>query len=169
VTNWIWLLSAIEGPAVVSGNADSTIRFTEVLSGKETLLSPAGPNGAFSVHLPEGRYRIASGGVQVEQDLVPGGTYSFDLRADSAVTFSVRQQVSGREVVLRVAIKGTGRHRIAVRGDGVNFGQLEKTVELRKGVELVVEFRGRPTPSEPWVALVVPDGDWTHGKEIKGE
>jgi Glycosyl hydrolase family 9/Cellulase N-terminal ig-like domain len=169
VTNWIWLLSAIEGPAIVSGKADSGVRITEVESGKDTLLSPAGPAGSFSVHLPEGRYRLASGGVLVEQDLVPGGMYSFDLRADSAVTFTVRPQVSGRWVVLRVVIRGAGRHRFALRADGVDFGAAEKTVELRPGLETVVEFRGRLTPKEPWVALVVPDGDWTHGKEMRGE
>ena len=169
VTNWIWLLSAIEGPAVVSGKADSTVRFTEVSSGQETTVSPAQSGGSFLVHLPEGRYRIASSGVKIEQDVLPGGDYSFDLRADSALSFTVRQSVSGRTATVRVVLRGAGRHRIAVRGDGVRFDTIEKTVELRPGVETVVEFKGRLTPAEPWVALVASDGEWLHGKEVRGE
>ncbi len=169
VTNWIWLLSAIEGPALIRGKADSAVRFTELSSGQETMVSPSGSDGSFAVHLPEGRYRMASSGVQIEQDLLPGGDYSFDLRADSALSFTVRQSVSGQTAIVRVVLRGAGRHRIAIRGDGVGFDATEKTVELQKGIETVVEFRGRLTPSEPWVALVAPDADWLHGKEVRGE
>ena len=169
VTNWIWLLSAIEGPAVVGGKADSVVTFTDIRSGRETAVSPAGANGSFSVHLPEGRYSITSGRTSTQQDLLPGGMYSFDLRTDSAVTLTIEQRIAGRSVVLRVAMRGTGRHRVAVRADGVNFSAAEKTVDLRPGKVTLVEFRGRPTPSEPWVALVAPDGNWTQGKEVRGE
>jgi hypothetical protein len=169
VTNWIWLLSAIEGPAAVSGKADSTVLFTEVVSGRKTAVMPAGPRGTFSAHLPEGRYRITSGSVQAEQDLLPGGDYSFDLRVDSALSFTVRQSVSGRMATVWVTLRGVGRHRVAVRADGVAFDAAEKTVELRPGTAMEVVFKGRLTPSEPWVALVAPDGDWKHGKEVRGE
>ena len=169
VTNWIWLLSAIEGPAVVGGKADSAVHFTEVSSNKETIVMPAGPAGAFSVHLPEGHYRIAAGSQRTEQDLLPGNDYTFDLRPDSASNFTVGKNVSGRTVTLRLALRGAGRHRIAVRADGVDFGATEKMVELHTGVETIVEFKGRLTPGEPWVAVLAQDGDWVHGKEVQGE
>jgi len=168
VTNWIWLLSAIEGPAVVGGRADSAVQFTELSCGLKTVATP-GAGGVFSVHLPEGRYRITSGSVTAEQELLPGSDYTFDLRADSAMNVAVRQSVTGRTATLQVVLRGKGRHRIAVRGDGVDFGAADRTVELRAGSDTIVEFHGRLTPGEPWVAVVGTDGDWTHGKEAKGE
>ena len=168
VTNWIWLLSAIGGPAVAGGRADSAVHFTELSSGRETVVK-LGATGVFSVHLPEGRYRISSGNVTAERELLPGSDYTLDLRQDSALSFTVRQSFSGRTVTLRLALWGKGHHRIAVRGDGVDFGTAEKTVELETGKEMVVEFKGRLTPGEPWVALVTPDGDWVNGKEVRGE
>ena len=176
VTNWIWLLSAIGGPAVVRGRADSAVCFTElppgrepaVTAGRETVVTPDA-NGIFSAHLPEGRYRITSANVTVEQELLPGSDYTFGLRPDSAFSFTVRQSISGRGAILRLVLRGNGRHRIEVRGDGVDFGDTEKTAELRAGSETTVEFRGRLVPGEPWVAVVAADGDWVHGKEVVGE
>jgi hypothetical protein len=168
VTNWIWLLSAIGGPAVVTGKADSAVRFTELSSGAETVVTPD-VAGVFSTHLPEGRYTIASGNVSIEEALLPGSEYRFDLRPDSALHLAVRQSTTGRLVTLRVVLRGKGRHRIEVRGDGVDFGQTVKTVELQAGREMVVELKGRLTPGEPWIALVAADGAWTQGKEVRGE
>lgn len=170
VTNWIWLLSAIDGPAVVRGRADSMVRFTDLVSRRETLAMPDGPGGSFSVHLPEGRYRIVSGGLEQEQDLLPGGLYTLELREDSAVSFTVGQSVSRGMGTVRVAIRGLGRHRVGIRGDGIDVGPATgKTVELQPGVETVVEFTGRLKPAEPWVGVVAVDGDWIHGKEVRGE
>lgn len=164
-TNWIWLLSAIEGPAVVRGYADSLVRFTEVSSGIETVVRP----GAFSAHLPEGRYRITSGSVTVLRELLPGSDYTIDLRPDSALDMSTHVSVSGRVATLRVALRGNGRHHIAVRGDGVAFASASVTVDLRPGVDNVVEFRGRLTPHELWVSVVAVDGDWVQGTEVSGQ
>lgn len=169
VTNWIWLLSAIEGPALVNGQADSAVHFIELSSGKETLVTPPNPSGAFSVHLPEGHYKITSSNVSIEQNLLPGSDYSFDLRKDSTLNLAVRRSISGGNLMLRVTVQGAGRHRIAVRADGVDFGAPERTVELRTGKETVIEFKGRLAPGEPWIAVLAQDGDWIHGREIRGE
>ena len=170
VTSWIWLLSAIEGPAVIRGKADSAVRFTDLVSGRETLVTPDGPEGSFSVHLAEGRYRISSRGLRQEQEFLPGGIYTLDLRADSAVSISVSKEISRQMVTIKVTMRGKGVHRIGVRADGLNLAEVEKTLDFRQGSELVVKFYGsRVSSREPWVGLVVPDGDWTRGKEVRGE
>lgn len=169
VTNWIWLLSAIEGPAVIRGKADSAVRFIDLVSGAETAATPDGADGSFSVHLPEGGYRVVSGGIRQEHDFLPGGVYTLELRKDSVVSFTVRQKATRRTAVIRVAVNGAGRHRIGMRGDGIEPGEAVKTVELKPGIETVVEFRGRLTTAEPWVGVVALDGDWLHGKEVRGK
>lgn len=167
VTNWIWLLSAIEGSAIVHGRADSAVRFIELASGKETVVAPDAA-GAFIAYIPEGRYRIRSGGVALEKDLLPGGDCMLDLRPDRLVNLTISQSVSKGIATMRAVLRGNGRHRVSVRGDGVDFGGKEEMVELHPGSETIVEFRGRITPNEPWVAVFATDGDWMHGKEVWG-
>ena len=121
------------------------------------------------MHLPEGRYRIVSGGFRQEAEFLPGAIYSLELRSDSAVSFTVQQSIARHVATVRAAIRGAGRHRIEVRGDGVDFGEVGKTVELTPGTETVVEFTGRLMPGEPWVGVVAVDGDWLDGKEVRGE
>ncbi len=168
-TNWLWLLSAIEGPAAVEGKADSAVEFNDVATGQSIVVMPVQPGGLFNARLPEGRYKINSAGQKWEKALLPGSDYFLDLRTDSALTFTVSQTASVKAVVLKIAVRGKGIHRFSIRADGVKFTDSEKKVELRAGLETVLEFRGKPiSPQEPWVALVVPDEDWTKGKEARG-
>jgi hypothetical protein len=169
-TNWIWLLSAIEGPAVVKGRADSAVYF---ISSSDTIVvqpKPREPRGQFTVKLPEGKYRMHTAGLEQDKIFLPGGEYTLDLRADSTVGLSVvSDAASGRSVTIRVTMRGRGWHRVALRADGIIFPQASKELVLQAGVDEVAEFRGSPvSPKEPWVVLVVPDGHWEEGKEVKG-
>ena len=170
-TNWIWLLSAIEGPAIIRGRADSPVNFVETTTGQRVIAQPQQPDGSFKVELPSGKYKVSSSGVGQEKVFLPGADYSFDLRLDSMVSFTVSQQVSAKgAVTLVVRARGKGRHRFAIRADGLTFADAGKTMELRPGSDAVMEFRGKViSAKDPWVALVIPDGDWVKGKEIKGE
>jgi Glycosyl hydrolase family 9/Cellulase N-terminal ig-like domain len=168
-TNWLWLLSAIDGPAVVQGHADSVIRFVETTTNDSVVVKPEKPDGHFFVKLPEGIYQIKSAAFRQASTFLPGGTYTFDLRADSALTLTAHRKTSAaNEVVIFVSLRGKGLHRVALRADGVVFTQAEKSVQLQAGDETAVEFHGKiVSPKVPWVVLVVPDGDWRKGKEVK--
>jgi hypothetical protein len=169
-TNWLWLLSAIEGPAVVRGYADSVIRFYCTTTKDSVVVKPERPDGRFFAKLPEGVYRIKSGGLEQESTFLPGSAYTFDLRADSSLTLTASRvaPAATKEVILRVALRGRGMHRLALRADGVVFTQAGQEVRLQTGVETVIEFHGKiVSPKVPWVVLVVPDGDWRKGKEVK--
>jgi hypothetical protein len=170
-TNWLWLLSAIEGPAVIRGHADSAIRFYCTTTKDSVVVKPERADGRFFVKLPEGAYRIKSGGLEQESTFLPGGEYTLDLRADSSLTLTASRVASAtREVILHVAVRGRGMHRVALRADGVVFAEREKAAQLQAGNETVMEFRGKIVSSrEPWVVLVVPDGDWRKGKEVREE
>jgi hypothetical protein len=166
-TNWLWLLSAIGGPAFVKGRTDSPVYF---ISSSDTIVVQPKPIGHFTTKLPEGKYQVRSAGMEQEKLFLPGGEYMLDLRADSAVGMSVAcDTAAGRSVTIRVTMRGRGLHRISLRADGIIFPKASKDLVLHAAMDGVVEFRGKPvSPKVPWVVLVVPDGHWEEGKEVKG-
>jgi hypothetical protein len=167
-TNWLWLLSAIEGPAVVRGHADSAVHFIETTTKDSVIVKPERPDGHFFVKLPEGNYQIKSAGVDQERAVLPGGEYTLDLRADSSLALTVTRLPSSRELILRITARGNGEHRLDLRTDGVVFSNPQQGLSLRTGIATTLEFRGKIVSSKaPWVVLVVPDGDWEKGKEVK--
>jgi hypothetical protein len=98
---------------------------------------------------------------------LPGGEYTIDLRTDSTVGMNVvSETASGRSVTIRVTMRGKGLHRVTLRADGIVFPQASKELVLHAGVDGMVEFKAGFT-KEPWVVLVVPDGHWEEGKEVK--
>jgi hypothetical protein len=163
-TNWLWLLSAIEGPAFVKGRADSAVYF---ICASDTFVVQ--PPGQFMVKIPEGSYRVRSAGLEQKRTFLPGGEYTLDLRADSMVAMSLVSDIaSGRSVRIRVKMRGKGIHRVTLRTDGIIFPQASKELVLHAGVDGVAEFQGRlVSPQEPWFVLVVPDGHWEDGREVK--
>ncbi|TDW99271.1 glycoside hydrolase family 9 protein [Dinghuibacter silviterrae] len=165
-TNWLWLLSAVGGPAFVEGQADSVVYF---ISSSDTVVVQRQKH--FAIKLPEGRYRVRSAGLEEERVFLPGGAYALDMRVDSLLDMKVvSSAASGGAVTIRVAVRGKGTHRVTVRADGIIFPNVTREVYLKDGVETTVEFRGKPVSAkEPWVVLVVPDGHWEAGKEVRGE
>ena len=166
VTNWIWLLKDIAGPALVEGRADAVVTFSSVIPGQQVVVQP----GNFSIRLPEGEYRVS--GRSQSFSFLPGGRYYLDLRASQALDLEVSQETSSvGEVKIRVSVRGQGLHRFALRADNVAFagGGLSKDVVLKPGVATVLEWRGRVVAKdESWVALVVPDGELKQSKEVRG-
>jgi len=163
VTNWIWLLSAIEGPARVSGRADSIVIFRDTVSDRNWAVAPDA-RGSFRLELPPGTYSI-DGALHT---FLPGASYDLNLRRDSVLSWTVKHTVSGLQVLIRVTARGAGRHRIKILADGLNFSVTEKDVLLKPGIASVLEFRGNTLSSIiPWVALVTVDGDNLHGTEVK--
>lgn len=160
-TNWLWLLSAVGGPAYVEGQTDSTVYF---ISSSDTVV--VHPQGHFVVKLPEGRYRVRCAGVERDKVFLPGGEYALDSDLGIKV---VTTTAPGGTVTIRVSMRGFGLHRVALRADGIVFPKDSGEVRLKTGAEAVVEFRGKPvSPKEPWVVLIVPDGNWQAGEEVRG-
>ena len=168
-TNWLWLLSAIEGPAIIRGHADSAIHFIETTTKDSIIVKPEKPDGHFFVKLPEGVYQIKSAAFKQASTFLPGGTYTLDLRADSSLTLTASRKASAtKEVLIRVTLRGKGMHRVTLRADNVAFAFADRSVQLQPGVETILEFRGKiVSAKESWVVLVVPDGNWQNGKEVK--
>jgi hypothetical protein len=93
-TNWIWLLSAIEGPALVSGRADSAVVFREAASGKITEVMPDRVDRSFSVKVSPGIYSVTGGGLTQVKELLSGTSYRLELRSDSCISLHVSKEIS---------------------------------------------------------------------------
>jgi hypothetical protein len=165
-TNWIWLLSAIEGPALVSGRADSAVVFREAANGKMIKVVPESVEGFFSVKVSPGVYSVTSGGLTQVKELLAGTSYRLELRSDSCVSLHVSKEMAGSSCLIRVGICGKGIHKLRIRGDGVNFVQPERSVRLIPGKELTVVFRGTiESGAMPWIAQIIPDEDYGGARE----
>ncbi len=71
------------------------------------------------------------------------------------------------EVTIRVTVRGSGRHTFALRSENLRVTPAERTVDLRGNAPLTLTWRGRRVRTqEPWVAVVVPDGDVSRRREV---
>jgi hypothetical protein len=165
-TNWIWLLSAIEGPAMVSGNADSAVVLREEATGNVTRVTPDGVDGTFSIKVSPGIYSVTSGGLTQVKELLAGTSYRLELRSDSCMSLRVNKEISGSNCLIRVGVCGRGMHKLRIRGDGVNFVQPERSVRLIAGKGQTVVFHGTiESGAKPWIAQVIADDDYGGARE----
>ncbi len=170
VGRWIWLMRDLAGPALVEGQAGSTVEFKDATYGQQIEVKPDLGTGRFRAMLPEGKYTVRSNGEEQTRTFLPGGTYNLDLRGGRALDFQVSKDTSGTgEVTIKVSARGNGPHRFVLRAENLTLGTLEKQLTLRSGTAGTMEWRARiSSPDTPWVAVVVPDDDLSQRREVIG-
>jgi len=170
VTNWIWLLKDIEGPAMVEGRADGAVTFKEVGANKVITVYPNKSTGHFKTTVPEGRYTVISNGREQTQTFLPGGSYQIECRKGFLLSYQVSKEVSPTgEVTIKLTAQGRGVHHFTIRTDNLTMAAISKTVELKPGSPLSFEWKGRVTSTdEPWVAVIIPDNNLSERKETRG-
>jgi hypothetical protein len=169
VTQWIWLMCDLEGPAIVKGKSDSNVEFKNLTSGKITIVKPEVP-GMFNVSLPEGKYVVKSGVVEHTVSLLPAGNYQLDLQREEAFSFEVSKQSSGNgSVTIILKVQGNGSHQFTVRSNNLVIRDTTKKTVLEPGANVTLEWKCKISATdEPWVAVVVPDNDLANKKELTG-
>jgi Glycosyl hydrolase family 9/Cellulase N-terminal ig-like domain len=170
VGRWIWLMRDLAGPALVEGQADSTVEFRETTSGQRTEVKPDIATLHFRIMLPEGKYTVRCGVEERTKTFLPGATHSLDLRHGKALDFEVSKETSAAgEVTVKVSAQGNGSHRFALRADNLTVSGAEREVTLRSGVAGTLEWRTRIASADTlWVAVVIPDDDLSQRKEVTG-
>jgi hypothetical protein len=170
VTNWIWLLNDIEGPATVEGRATAPVIFREISTKQIITVAPDKATGRFKTTVPEGDYSVISDGGEQTQTFLPGTSYRLDCRRGVLLSYQVSKDVSATgEVIIRVIANGNGSHHFNIRMDNLMIADSSKTIQLKPGNTLTFEWKGRIiSPDEPWVAVIVPDNDLSQRKEIRG-
>ena len=170
VIRWLWLAREIHGPAVVEGQSAGAVEFIESGSGERLEVKPDSASGRFRALVPEGRYTVRSGGEQATRMFMPGGSYTLDLRPGKALDFEVTgETAAGGAVTIRIAARGSGRHRFSLRADNLAFDGDAKELDLRPGAAGSVEWHARiGTADAPWMAVAIPDDDQAMRQEAMG-
>ncbi len=170
VTNWIWLLKDIEGPAMVEGRAAGKVLFKVVNTKEVTTVFPNKSTGRFKTALPEGRYTVISDGREQTQTFLPGAFYNVECRSGFLLSYQVSKVVSPTgEVIIKLTAQGSGIHHFNIRTDNLTTATTSKTVELKPGNPLSFEWKGHVnSPDEPWVAVIVPDNNLSQRTETRG-
>lgn len=170
VTNWIWLLKDIEGPARVEGRASAPVIFKEIKTGQIITVIPDQTTGRFKATMPEGDYIVTSNGAEQKQTFLPGASYRLECRRRFLLSYQVSKKVSKTgEVIIKVTATGNGPHHFNIRTDNLTVTDAAKAIQLKPGNALSFEWIGRITsPDTPWVAVIIPDGDPSRRKETRG-
>ncbi|MFC0516963.1 glycoside hydrolase family 9 protein [Mucilaginibacter angelicae] len=170
VTNWIWLLKDVEGPAIVDGQANGPVTFKETTTGQLITVTPNSSTGHFKTTMPEGKYIISSDGTEQTQTFLPAASYHLECRADKLLKYDVSQNItSNGGITIKLKVQGNGSHSFNIRTDNLSLASASKQITLQTGTAQSFEWKGRITDKDtPWVAVVIPDGDMSHRKEIRG-
>ena len=174
VGQWIWLMDDLSVPATVRGLIDPAnrepIEFREEQSGQSiSVPSPAGSE--FSARVPAGRYLVQHGSDHTSLTVLPGTTYSLDLRTNHILDFKVSfNATEHNEIVIRTVANGAGDHVFSIRSDNlVLSGATTQNVHLSAGTQKEIVWHARVISTDtPWVALVIPDGELSKRAEVTG-
>jgi len=170
VARWFGLMRDMTGPALIEGQAEYAVELRETRSGRISHAQVNGSSSRFRAFVPEGNYVVSSGAQRRNLTMLPGGSYSVDLRPGRAVDFTLSQQAAADgTVTLSAKVEGNGAHTITLRADGAEFANAERRVELKSGALQTLTWTGKAQPSKvPWVVVVYPDGDLSQRKEASG-
>jgi len=169
VTQWIWLMCDLEGPALVKGKAENNVEFKNLTTEQITVIEPD-TQGMFSASLPEGKYIVKNGDVEQAVSLLPSQSYQMDLRRKEAFSFEVAKQSSAKGIVtITLKVQGNGSHQFTIRSNNLAIKDPTKKTQLQPGVSVTLKWQGKISATdEPWVAVVVPDNDLANKKELTG-
>jgi hypothetical protein len=169
---WIWLMSDLNGSAVVRGigEATSSIEFRDTHTGFVKAVQ-TDAHGYFRAILPPGNYSAQQETSHMTLTVVSGSVSQIDLRRDKAVDFSAKSEIqTSGEITLRVSATGTGRHSFSLRADNLKLAEApEQTIQLVSGKSATLVWRAHVvSPDTPWVAVVIPDNLLSNRRELTG-
>jgi hypothetical protein len=145
------------------------VEFRPASGGAASLVKADVATGAFRAWLPQGRYTATQGGHKTLL-LLPGGTYSLDLRQARVLDFHAYYQTgSDGALTLRVSADGAGSHTFAARAFNLDVPQPEEAAQLESGKSVALVWQAAIKADDtPWIAVVIPDGDLSQRQELTG-
>lgn len=168
--SWISLMRNVSGPAMVEGIAETDVEFKDNSTGKVIHVKPGLFDGKFKIAVPQGRYTVRSGPVEIKKDLLPASDYQLDLRPEKVLDFEIIRTTSSKgDVKIELTASGKGKHSFAMRTENISLKNSNQEVNLKQGETVTLKWTGKILVKEtPWIAVVVPDGDLSSRKEVMG-
>jgi hypothetical protein len=175
---WIWLMRNLYGPSLVEGPAAATVICKEVVTGQEFTAEPDPVTGQFRIMLPEGKYSVRSAAAPsavspaatspaLTRTFLPGETYHLDLRPGKSIDVEVTSTTSKGRVMIKVAVSGSGAHHLSIRTDNLALSGARKELTILPGHKTSIEWQATiVSKDEPWVAVVIPDDDFSQRREL---
>jgi hypothetical protein len=169
-SRWLGIMRDVAGSATVSGFADTRgilpVEFEEVKTHQRFQVKPQRKSGQFTVRLPEGQYLVRHEAKQKTVTLLPGQRYQLDLRHQFDFGVAAEKAADGT-IVIKVKAEQEGAHRFALRAHNLSVKEKEQTLEVKFGQSGTLTWHAtRISANEPWVAVVVPDGNLAEREEI---
>lgn len=170
-SRWLWLMSDLYGAGELSGRTPKSRNQPVIhdLVSRETFkVSPQPESGLFQFALPEGRYQVEYRQFNQEVVVLPGQSTFIDLREPLSITARQETGPDG-SVTLQAALAGFGSHTLKVRTHNLALDIDEAMVYLKPDNTVTQSWTGQiENPAEPWIAIIVVDGDLRDRHELLG-
>ncbi len=170
-SRWLAILSNIAGAATVEGtiasNDRNPIEFTELHSDKIYATRP-NSRGEFRTTLPSGYYRIGHGETECTITILPAQKYNLVLGEFVDFVLSSEDGAEGT-VSIRIEAQGNGEVNFDVRTQNLRIKNPAGSKESPGQDTMVVSYDAEiMAQDEPWVVVVIPNGDLSLKKELIG-
>jgi len=171
-SRWLAVMRDAAGPATVSGQVEPksvmAVEFDEARTHQRFMVKPNQKTGLFAIRLPEGRYTARLADQEKVVAALPGGQYHVDLQKPFDFAAAVETAPDGA-ITISVKAQLEGPHRFALRTYNLRVRESDQTAELKFGGSKTLKWHAKKnSPKEPWVAVIVPDGNLAERKEIVG-
>ena len=96
------------------------------------------------------------------EDLLPRGSSGVPV----AFSLTSRTAANG-EIIVRLEARGSGVHTYTLRTDNLRIASPSRTVTLREGVPMAIEWTARRTvAAAPWTLVAIQDGNVSLRREL---
>lgn len=170
-SRWLWLMSDLYGTGELSGripNSKTQPVIHDLVSKEIIKIEPQPESGLFQLQLPEGRYRVEYNKYNQEVIVLPGQSAFIDLR--EPVSVSTRQETrQDGTVILQTTMAGFGSHRLTARAHNLVLDNEVALAYLKPDKVAAHTWTGQVVnPSEPWVVVILVDGNLQDRHELFG-
>lgn len=170
---WLWLMTDLNGPAVIRGvgrpKINRPVIFKDMATGYAYTFEADQNTGQFVAQVPEGRYLVTHGERERNIIVLPGSKHSLDLTS-SLKWRAAGDTVDTDRVVVDLFLEGDGVHKFKLQSWNLEVEQPEQTVQLKVGesqtLRWICHMKNR---QQMWLGLVIPDGNLENRIEVTGK
>jgi hypothetical protein len=169
---WLAVMADLAAPARIDGTApdDAPVLTVNAISGQTQTAVPAGADRRFSFNLPAGPWQLRHGATRLDLNLLAGEHRQIDLHRCVDITMARDQTARDGEITIQVNARGRGRSRFELRCAHLTADQPSRELDLDPDQARGLSWRcRRSSPNQPWVAVVIPDGNVSARCELHGK